>query len=156
MKKAPAKTTKPKEFSLTKPKPAVVPVPDLIPLQEKCKPVRVHVENSAVFTSRGLMQTFQGRNILQVPVCTYKPPKEIQKIEEIKKKNRQRTKVFLYNRNTIYMVLYMNRCEIWTIIYSEEAVIFIMSSHHMMTVFLLNDTNFHDTYFPVSFTGTAH
>lgn len=113
MKKAPAKTTQPKEFSLTKPKPAAVPVPDLIPLQEKCKPVGVHVENSAVFTSRELMQTIQRRNILQVPVCTYKPPKEIQKIEEIKKKNQQRTKVFLYNRNTIYyMVLHMNRCEI--------------------------------------------
>lgn len=39
MKKAPAKTTQPKEFSLTKPKPAAVPIPDLIPLQEKCKPV---------------------------------------------------------------------------------------------------------------------
>lgn len=39
MKKPPVKTTQPKEFSLTKPKPAAVPIPELIPLQEKCKPV---------------------------------------------------------------------------------------------------------------------
>lgn len=39
LKKAPAKTTEPKEFSLTKPKPPAVPLPELIPLQEKWKPV---------------------------------------------------------------------------------------------------------------------
>ncbi|XP_056867948.1 cilia- and flagella-associated protein 99 [Takifugu flavidus] len=72
MKKAPVKTTEPKEFSLTKPKPAAVPVPELIPLQEKCKPV---------------------------PVSTYQPPKEMQKIEEIKKKNQQRTKELLIEAN---------------------------------------------------------
>lgn len=39
LKKAPAKTTEPKEFSLTKPKTPAVPLPELIPLQEKWKPV---------------------------------------------------------------------------------------------------------------------
>lgn len=39
LKKAPAKTTAPKEFSLTQPKPPAVPLPELIPLQEKWKPV---------------------------------------------------------------------------------------------------------------------
>lgn len=39
LKKAPAKTTAPKEFSLTKSKPPAVPLPELIPLQEKWKPV---------------------------------------------------------------------------------------------------------------------
>lgn len=49
IKKAPVKTTQPKEFSLTKPKPAAIPVPELIPLQEKCKPVGLSVKNG-VFT----------------------------------------------------------------------------------------------------------
>lgn len=39
LKKAPIKTTEPKEFSLTKPKPPPLPMPELIPQQEKCKPV---------------------------------------------------------------------------------------------------------------------
>lgn len=60
MKKAPAKTTQPKEFSLTKPKPAAVPIPDLIPLQEKCKPVGLRAKTSAVFTSRGLRPFKRG------------------------------------------------------------------------------------------------
>lgn len=93
MKKAPGKTTQPKEFSLSKPKPAAIPIPDLLPLQKKCKPVGLCAESSSVFTSRGLMQTSEKRNVLQVPVCIYKPPKELQKIEEIKIKNQQRTKV---------------------------------------------------------------
>lgn len=63
MKKAPVKTTQPKEFSLTKPKPAAVPVPELIPLQEKCKPVGLWAKNG-VFTSRGSMQTIQRGIVL--------------------------------------------------------------------------------------------
>ena len=39
VKKAPIKTTKPQEFSLTKPKPPALPLPEIIPQQEKCKPV---------------------------------------------------------------------------------------------------------------------
>lgn len=39
LKRAPAKPTEPKEFSLTKPKPPAVPLPELIPLVEKMKPV---------------------------------------------------------------------------------------------------------------------
>lgn len=39
LKKAPAKTTEPREFSLTKPKPPSVPLPELIPVLEKWKPV---------------------------------------------------------------------------------------------------------------------
>lgn len=39
VKRAPTKTTEPKEFSLTKPKAAALPLPELIPQQEKCKPV---------------------------------------------------------------------------------------------------------------------
>ncbi len=38
-KRAPIKTTKPQEFSLTRPKPPPLPAPELIPQQEKCKPV---------------------------------------------------------------------------------------------------------------------
>lgn len=50
LKKAPAKTTQPKEFSLTKPKPPAVPLPELIPLLDKMKPVSdkwqlYHAEN---------------------------------------------------------------------------------------------------------------
>lgn len=91
MKKPPVKTTQPKEFSLTKPKPAAIPVPELIPLQEKCKPVGLSVKNRY----QGYLNNhFKGVVVLQVPVCTYKPPKEMQKIEEIKKKNQQRTQVF--------------------------------------------------------------
>lgn len=39
VKKAPIKTTKPQEFSLTRPKPPPLPKPELIPQQEKSKPV---------------------------------------------------------------------------------------------------------------------
>nr|XP_046269897.1 cilia- and flagella-associated protein 99 [Scatophagus argus] len=72
VKKAPIKTTKPKEFSLTKPKTPVLPMPELIPQQEKCKPV---------------------------PNSTYRSPKEMQKIEEIKQKNQQKTEELLYEAN---------------------------------------------------------
>lgn len=39
VKKAPIKATEPQEFSLTKPKPPPLPMPELIPQQEQCKPV---------------------------------------------------------------------------------------------------------------------
>ncbi|XP_075874211.1 cilia- and flagella-associated protein 99 [Nelusetta ayraudi] len=69
LKKAPAKTTAPKEFSLTQPKPPAVPLPELIPLQEKWKPV---------------------------PSSTYRAPKEIQMIEECKEKNQLTAEELLY------------------------------------------------------------
>ncbi|KAM9341281.1 cilia- and flagella-associated protein 99 [Symphorus nematophorus] len=72
VKKAPIKTTKPQEFSLSKLKPPALPLPEIIPQQEKCKPV---------------------------PQSTYKAPKEMQKIEEIKKKKQQKTEKLLYEAN---------------------------------------------------------
>ena len=39
VKKVPHRTTEPQEFSLTTPKPRPLPVPELIPQQEKAKPV---------------------------------------------------------------------------------------------------------------------
>ncbi|XP_042357158.1 cilia- and flagella-associated protein 99 [Plectropomus leopardus] len=72
VKKAPTKTTKPQEFSLTKPKPRALPMPELIPLQEKTKPV---------------------------PNSTYRAPKEMQMIEETKQKNHQKTEELLYEAN---------------------------------------------------------
>ncbi|XP_075304757.1 cilia- and flagella-associated protein 99 [Odontesthes bonariensis] len=74
IKKAPVKTTEPREFSLTKPKPRPVPVPlpELIPQQEKCKPV---------------------------PNSTYRAPKEMQIIGEIKEKNHQKAEELLYEAN---------------------------------------------------------
>ncbi|XP_034531556.1 cilia- and flagella-associated protein 99 isoform X2 [Notolabrus celidotus] len=72
IKKGPSKTTEPKEFSLTKPKPPAVPLPEIIPQQEKCKPA---------------------------PSSTYRPPKETQILEEIKQKNRQKTEELLYEAN---------------------------------------------------------
>ncbi|GAA6213576.1 cilia- and flagella-associated protein 99 [Lates japonicus] len=71
-KKAPIKTTEPQEFPLTKPKPRPLPMPELIPQQEKCKPV---------------------------PNSTYRAPKEMQIIEEIKQKNHQKTEELLYEAN---------------------------------------------------------
>ncbi|XP_029316774.1 cilia- and flagella-associated protein 99 isoform X2 [Cottoperca gobio] len=71
-KKAPIRTTEPQEFSLTKPKPRPLPLPELIPLQEKSKPV---------------------------PKSTYMAPKEMQMMEEIKKKNHQKTEELLYEAN---------------------------------------------------------
>ncbi|XP_070777102.1 cilia- and flagella-associated protein 99 [Enoplosus armatus] len=72
LKKARIKTTEPQEFSLTKPKPPPLPVPELIPLQEKCKPV---------------------------PNSTYRAPKEVQRIEEMKQKNHQKSEELLYEAN---------------------------------------------------------
>ncbi|KAG7238516.1 hypothetical protein INR49_030789 [Caranx melampygus] len=63
VKKFPTKTTEPQEFSLTKPKPRPLPAVEIIPQQEKSKPV---------------------------PNSTYKAPKEMQMIKEIKQKNRQK------------------------------------------------------------------
>uniref|UniRef100_A0A3B4WYC9 Cilia and flagella associated protein 99 n=1 Tax=Seriola lalandi dorsalis TaxID=1841481 RepID=A0A3B4WYC9_SERLL len=73
VKKAPIKTTEPQEFPLTKPKLRPLPVLELIPQQEKSKPV---------------------------PNSTYRAPKEMQMIEEIKQKNHQKAEVqclLLYN-----------------------------------------------------------
>ncbi|XP_069008325.1 cilia- and flagella-associated protein 99 isoform X1 [Embiotoca jacksoni] len=72
VKKAPIKTTVHREFSLTKPKPRPLPLPELIPQQEKSKPV---------------------------PKSTYRPPKEMQIIEKIKQKNRQKAEEHLYDAN---------------------------------------------------------
>ncbi|XP_044023302.1 cilia- and flagella-associated protein 99 isoform X2 [Siniperca chuatsi] len=72
VKKAQIKTTEPQEFSLTKPKPPPLPMPELIPQQEKCKPV---------------------------PNSTYRAPKEMQMIEELKQKNHQKSEELLYEAN---------------------------------------------------------
>ncbi|KAE8289906.1 Cilia- and flagella-associated protein 99 [Larimichthys crocea] len=72
VKKAPIKTTKPREFSLTKPKSPTVPKPELIPQQEKCKPV---------------------------PNSTYKTPKELKNMEKIKQQNQKKTEELLYEAN---------------------------------------------------------
>ncbi|XP_037550796.1 cilia- and flagella-associated protein 99 [Nematolebias whitei] len=61
--KAKLKTTQHQEFTLTKPKPRPLPPPEPTPQQEKHKPV---------------------------PKSTYTAPKEVQIIEEIKEKNRQK------------------------------------------------------------------
>ncbi|XP_047466160.1 cilia- and flagella-associated protein 99 [Mugil cephalus] len=73
IKKAPIKTTQPQEFSLTRPKPRPLPMPELIPQQEKSKPV---------------------------PESTYKPPKEMETLEEVKQKNHQKAQELLYEANT--------------------------------------------------------
>ncbi|KAM9842948.1 cilia- and flagella-associated protein 99 [Aulostomus maculatus] len=73
LKKASIKTTKPQEFALTKPKPQALPMPELIPQQEKHKPA---------------------------PKSTHRAPKEMQRrIEEIKLRNRQKTEELLYEAN---------------------------------------------------------
>ncbi|XP_029349808.1 cilia- and flagella-associated protein 99 [Echeneis naucrates] len=72
VKKAPIKTTKPEEFLLTKPKPRSLPMPVFIPQQEKCKPV---------------------------PKTTYRAPKEMQLIEEIRQKNHRKAEELLYEAN---------------------------------------------------------
>ncbi|XP_023268653.1 cilia- and flagella-associated protein 99 [Seriola lalandi dorsalis] len=72
VKKAPIKTTEPQEFPLTKPKLRPLPVLELIPQQEKSKPV---------------------------PNSTYRAPKEMQMIEEIKQKNHQKAEELLYEAN---------------------------------------------------------
>ncbi|KAM7403051.1 hypothetical protein PAMA_003804 [Pampus argenteus] len=72
MKKARIRTTEPQEFSLTKPAPRALPMPEIIPQQQKHKPV---------------------------PNSTYRAPKEMQMIEEIKQKNHQKTEELLYEAN---------------------------------------------------------
>ncbi|KAK9533666.1 hypothetical protein VZT92_008771 [Zoarces viviparus] len=76
VKKSLIKATEPQEFSLTKPKPKPVPEPEPepehIPQQEKSKPV---------------------------PKSTYKAPKEMQVIKEIKQKNHQQTVELLNEAN---------------------------------------------------------
>ncbi|KAL6105647.1 cfap99 [Pungitius sinensis] len=75
VKKSPIKTTKPQEFSLTKfphTRPRPLPLPELIPLQGKSKPV---------------------------PKSTYMSPKEMQMMEEIKQKNHQKTEELLSQAN---------------------------------------------------------
>uniref|UniRef100_A0A3P8UC37 Cilia and flagella associated protein 99 n=1 Tax=Amphiprion percula TaxID=161767 RepID=A0A3P8UC37_AMPPE len=71
-KKAPVKTTEPQEFSLSKPKPRPLPSPEIFLQHKICKPV---------------------------PNSTYRPPKEMQIIEEIKEKNHQKAE-HLYEANT--------------------------------------------------------
>ncbi|XP_045919602.1 cilia- and flagella-associated protein 99 [Micropterus dolomieu] len=73
IKRVSMKTTEPQEFSLTKPKPQLLPMSELIPQQEKSKPV---------------------------PNSTYRAPKEMQIIEEIKEKNHQKIEELLYEANT--------------------------------------------------------
>lgn len=41
-KKFPKKSTEPQEFKLTKPKPRPLPAPELIPQQERAKPVSIN------------------------------------------------------------------------------------------------------------------
>ncbi|XP_054862074.1 cilia- and flagella-associated protein 99 [Amphiprion ocellaris] len=72
-KKAPVKTTEPQEFSLSKPKPRPLPSPEIFLQHKICKPV---------------------------PNSTYRPPKEMQIIEEIKEKNHQKAEEHLYEANT--------------------------------------------------------
>ncbi|XP_076014629.1 cilia- and flagella-associated protein 99 [Genypterus blacodes] len=64
--------TTPQEFSLTKPKPRPLPMPELIPLQEQHKPV---------------------------PESTYKTPKEMQTMEELRQRNRKEAEEILYEAN---------------------------------------------------------
>ncbi|XP_019909458.1 cilia- and flagella-associated protein 99 isoform X2 [Esox lucius] len=74
VKKTTKETTKPQEFSLTKPKSRPLPVPLPVPPQEK----KTHV----------------------VPTSTYRTPKEKQNLEEIKQRNRQKAEHVLYEANT--------------------------------------------------------
>ncbi|NWU95344.1 CFA99 protein, partial [Upupa epops] len=69
----PSAVTQPKEFHLTVPKPHAIPLPLPIPGLEKRSPV---------------------------PSSTYKPPKEIKQLEEIKRKNRQKAENLLLKANT--------------------------------------------------------
>lgn len=43
--------------------------------------------------------------VLQVPNSTYKAPKEMQRIEETKKKNQQKTKVQILSANIIILLI---------------------------------------------------
>ncbi|XP_074548522.1 cilia- and flagella-associated protein 99 isoform X2 [Halichoeres trimaculatus] len=77
IKKGPVKTTEPKEFSLTKPKPPALPLPEIIPQQEQSKSVKFK----------------------PIPNSTYKPSKEMQVLEGIKQKNHQKAEELLYEAN---------------------------------------------------------
>uniref|UniRef100_A0A3P8UHZ4 Cilia and flagella associated protein 99 n=1 Tax=Cynoglossus semilaevis TaxID=244447 RepID=A0A3P8UHZ4_CYNSE len=66
LKKPAVRTTKPQEFAITRPKPRPLPMPEEIPVMEKTKPV---------------------------PQSTYRPPKEMEILEELKQKNHQRSEV---------------------------------------------------------------
>ncbi|XP_027518466.1 cilia- and flagella-associated protein 99 isoform X2 [Corapipo altera] len=70
-----SKVTQPKEFNLTVPKPRAIPLPlpTHLPVLEKRRPV---------------------------PPSTYKPPKEIKQLEEIKEKNFQKASDLLLKANT--------------------------------------------------------
>ncbi|XP_043918828.1 cilia- and flagella-associated protein 99 [Protopterus annectens] len=68
-----SKTTKPKEYNLTKPKPRAIPVPEKIPQQQK-----THT----------------------VPSSTYRHPKELQQLDEIKQQNRQKAEEMLLEANS--------------------------------------------------------
>ncbi|KAK7904894.1 hypothetical protein WMY93_017501 [Mugilogobius chulae] len=72
LRKAPAKTTEPREFALTRPKPRAFVVPEIIPGLEKQQPV---------------------------PRSTYKSPKEMNVIEDVKQKNHQKAERRLYKAN---------------------------------------------------------
>ncbi|XP_066477467.1 cilia- and flagella-associated protein 99 [Tiliqua scincoides] len=69
---ATSKVTEPKEFNLTVPNPRAILIPELIPQQEKTKPV---------------------------PETTYKPPKLKQQLEGIKLKNRRKAEELLLDAN---------------------------------------------------------
>ncbi|TSN67070.1 Cilia- and flagella-associated protein 99 [Bagarius yarrelli] len=71
--KFPKKSTTPQEFDLTKPRPRRLLAPELIPLQEKAKPV---------------------------PSSIYRSPKEHEVLEEIKQKNHLKAQKVLYEANT--------------------------------------------------------
>ncbi|MCI4382694.1 hypothetical protein PGIGA_G00017900 [Pangasianodon gigas] len=73
LKKFPKKSTEPQEFDLTKPKPRPLPAPELIPQQEKPKPV---------------------------PGSTHRAPKEQRVLEDIKQKNHLKAQKVLYEANT--------------------------------------------------------
>ncbi|KAF7704358.1 cilia- and flagella-associated protein 99 isoform X2 [Silurus meridionalis] len=73
LKKFPKKSTEPQEFDLTRPKPRPLPAPELIPQQEKNKPV---------------------------PASTHRAPKEPQVLEEIKQKNHLKAQKVLNEANT--------------------------------------------------------
>ncbi|XP_053488505.1 cilia- and flagella-associated protein 99 [Ictalurus furcatus] len=73
LKKFPKKSTEPQEFDLTRPKPRSLPAPELIPQQEKPKPV---------------------------PASTHRAPKEPLVLEDIKQKNYLKAQKVLYETNT--------------------------------------------------------
>lgn len=95
-----------------------------------------------------------------MPVCTYKQPKEIQKIEEMKKQNQQKTEVLLccIIAKSFYLLTHVNLCciqklmlniDLWSADVNSYIYYVIMTSR--ITTFLRNDTHVH-----VSSTETAH